>query len=169
MACVQFWYCTTNSVPETSCCFVLCAFLLVVDDRAALQRQSAVVFGLASPGNSLYYYPISSSQLRDRGHHGKPFKETGYGCYEAVSILSSFHVKTQVYASLSSIVSGVNSTRGQLDFVSACFHATTRSLTHFASTRMMSDWKVELVEDNISEFYVEFYGPKDSKLSPAAW
>lgn len=27
----------------------------------------------------------------------------------------------------------------------------------------MSDWKVELVEDNISEFYVEFYGPKDSE------
>jgi hypothetical protein len=28
---------------------------------------------------------------------------------------------------------------------------------------MMSDWKVELVEDNISEFYVEFSGPKDSE------
>jgi hypothetical protein len=28
--------------------------------------------------------------------------------------------------------------------------------------RMMSDWKVELVDDNISEFYVEFNGPKDS-------
>lgn len=28
---------------------------------------------------------------------------------------------------------------------------------------MMSDWKVELVEDNISEFYVDFSGPKDSK------
>jgi ubiquitin-conjugating enzyme E2 H len=28
---------------------------------------------------------------------------------------------------------------------------------------MMSDWKVELVEDNISEFYVEFGGPKDSE------
>jgi hypothetical protein len=27
----------------------------------------------------------------------------------------------------------------------------------------MSDWKVELIEDNISEFYVEFGGPKDSK------
>lgn len=27
----------------------------------------------------------------------------------------------------------------------------------------MSDWKVELVEDNISEFYVEFGGPKDSE------
>lgn len=27
----------------------------------------------------------------------------------------------------------------------------------------MSDWKVELVEDNISEFHVEFGGPKDSK------
>lgn len=28
---------------------------------------------------------------------------------------------------------------------------------------MMSDWKVELVEDNISEFYVSFSGPKDSE------
>lgn len=28
---------------------------------------------------------------------------------------------------------------------------------------MMSDWKVELVDDNISEFHVEFQGPKDSK------
>lgn len=28
---------------------------------------------------------------------------------------------------------------------------------------MMSDWKVELVEDNISEFYVDFSGPKDSE------
>jgi hypothetical protein len=27
----------------------------------------------------------------------------------------------------------------------------------------MSDWKVELIEDNISEFYVEFCGPKDSE------
>jgi hypothetical protein len=33
----------------------------------------------------------------------------------------------------------------------------------FAS-RLMSDWKVELIEDNISEFYVDFGGPKDSKL-----
>jgi hypothetical protein len=30
---------------------------------------------------------------------------------------------------------------------------------------MMSDWKVELVEDNISEFYVEFGGPKDSECN----
>lgn len=28
---------------------------------------------------------------------------------------------------------------------------------------MMSDWKVEMVEDNINEFYVEFRGPSDSK------
>jgi len=28
---------------------------------------------------------------------------------------------------------------------------------------MMSDWKVELVDDNISEFHVEFQGPADSK------
>ena len=29
---------------------------------------------------------------------------------------------------------------------------------------MMSDWKVELVNDNINELYVEFKGPKESKL-----
>lgn len=34
---------------------------------------------------------------------------------------------------------------------------------------MMSDWKVELVEDNISEFYVEFRGPKDSPYEGGAW
>jgi hypothetical protein len=28
---------------------------------------------------------------------------------------------------------------------------------------LMSDWNVELVEDNISEFYVDFGGPKDSE------
>ena len=28
---------------------------------------------------------------------------------------------------------------------------------------MMSDWKVELVNDNINELYVEFKGPKESK------
>jgi hypothetical protein len=32
----------------------------------------------------------------------------------------------------------------------------------------MSDWQVELVEDNISEFHVHFKGPPDSKRrSPA--
>lgn len=34
---------------------------------------------------------------------------------------------------------------------------------------MMSDWKVELVEDNISEFYVEFHGPKDSPYEGGVW
>lgn len=28
----------------------------------------------------------------------------------------------------------------------------------------MSDWQVELCEDNVSEFYVTFRGPKDSEL-----
>lgn len=28
---------------------------------------------------------------------------------------------------------------------------------------MMSDWVVELVDDNISDMYVEFAGPKDSE------
>mgnify|MGYP001810611692 CR=1 FL=1 len=27
----------------------------------------------------------------------------------------------------------------------------------------MSDWKVELVDDNISEFHVQFRGPADSE------
>lgn len=34
---------------------------------------------------------------------------------------------------------------------------------------MMSDWKVELVEDNISEFHVEFHGPKDSPYEGGVW
>lgn len=34
---------------------------------------------------------------------------------------------------------------------------------------MMSDWKVELIEDNISEFYVEFCGPKDSPYEGGTW
>ena len=29
--------------------------------------------------------------------------------------------------------------------------------------RMMSDWEVQLVRDNMSEFNVKFAGPKDSK------
>lgn len=28
----------------------------------------------------------------------------------------------------------------------------------------MSDYKVEMVNDGMSEFYVEFHGPRDSKL-----
>ena len=32
--------------------------------------------------------------------------------------------------------------------------------------RMMSDWKVELVNDNINELYVEFKGPKESEWRP---
>jgi ubiquitin-conjugating enzyme E2 H len=34
---------------------------------------------------------------------------------------------------------------------------------------MMSDWKVELVEDNISEFYVDFSGPKNSPYEGGVW
>jgi hypothetical protein len=30
--------------------------------------------------------------------------------------------------------------------------------------RMMSDYKVEMVNDGMSEFYVEFHGPRDSTL-----
>lgn len=36
--------------------------------------------------------------------------------------------------------------------------------TKLGVCRMMSDWKVELVNDNINELYVEFKGPKESKL-----
>lgn len=33
----------------------------------------------------------------------------------------------------------------------------------------MSDWKVELAdENNTSEFHVEFHGPKDSECAPAS-
>lgn len=34
---------------------------------------------------------------------------------------------------------------------------------------MMSDWKVELVNDNVSEFFVEFHGPKESPYEGGAW
>lgn len=34
--------------------------------------------------------------------------------------------------------------------------------------RMMSDWEVDLVEDNISEFNVTFTGPKDSERAQKA-
>jgi ubiquitin-conjugating enzyme E2 H len=34
---------------------------------------------------------------------------------------------------------------------------------------LMSDWKVELIEDNISEFYVDFGGPKDSPYEGGVW
>ena len=30
------------------------------------------------------------------------------------------------------------------------------------ASRMMSDWKVDLVNDNVNELYVVFKGPKDS-------
>ena len=36
--------------------------------------------------------------------------------------------------------------------------------------RMMSDWKVELCdENNTSEFYVTFYGPKESPYEGGVW
>lgn len=34
---------------------------------------------------------------------------------------------------------------------------------------MMSDWKVELVNDNINEFMVDFAGPKDSPYEGGVW
>lgn len=34
---------------------------------------------------------------------------------------------------------------------------------------MMSDWNVELVDDNVSEFTVEFGGPKDSPYEGGVW
>lgn len=30
----------------------------------------------------------------------------------------------------------------------------------------MSDWNVEMVDDNINEFYVEFKGPLESNTTP---
>jgi hypothetical protein len=37
-----------------------------------------------------------------------------------------------------------------------------------ARRRMMSDWSVELVNDNVNEFYVEFKGPPESARPPRA-
>ncbi|KAK9822690.1 hypothetical protein WJX81_001450 [Elliptochloris bilobata] len=34
---------------------------------------------------------------------------------------------------------------------------------------MMSDWQVELVNDNVNEFYVEFKGPPDSPYEGGLW
>ncbi len=31
---------------------------------------------------------------------------------------------------------------------------------------MMSDYEVQMIKDNMSEFNVKFHGPKDSKLPP---
>lgn len=43
-------------------------------------------------------------------------------------------------------------------------HAVCRLLlSAYFDYRMMSDWKVDLVNDNISELYVEFKGPPDSE------
>ena len=41
----------------------------------------------------------------------------------------------------------------------------TRTHNTTTANSMMSDWKVELVEDNISEFYIDFNGPKDSAFA----
>lgn len=39
-----------------------------------------------------------------------------------------------------------------------------------APHRLMSDYEVNLVNDNMQEFYVRFYGPAESALSlPAAF
>lgn len=34
---------------------------------------------------------------------------------------------------------------------------------------MMSDWKVEIAEDNVNEFYVEFRGPRESPYEDGCW
>lgn len=34
---------------------------------------------------------------------------------------------------------------------------------------MMSDWKVEMVEDSINEFYVQFQGPSESPYDGGLW
>ncbi|KIZ07239.1 ubiquitin-conjugating enzyme E2 H [Monoraphidium neglectum] len=34
---------------------------------------------------------------------------------------------------------------------------------------LMSDWNVELLEDNMSELYVSFHGPKDSPYEGGVW
>lgn len=35
--------------------------------------------------------------------------------------------------------------------------------------RLMSDYEVNLVNDNIQEFYVRFYGPTESASSPSSF
>ncbi|CAO2819982.1 unnamed protein product [Amaranthus hypochondriacus] len=35
---------------------------------------------------------------------------------------------------------------------------------HLAGKRMMSDYKVEMINDGMQEFYVEFRGPSEKKL-----
>ncbi len=35
-------------------------------------------------------------------------------------------------------------------------------ISFFGVGRMMSDYKVEMVNDGMSEFYVEFHGPRES-------
>jgi ubiquitin-conjugating enzyme E2 H len=34
---------------------------------------------------------------------------------------------------------------------------------------MMSDYKVEMVNDGMNEFYVEFHGPPESMFSISSW
>lgn len=46
------------------------------------------------------------------------------------------------------------------------FQAEIRLGDVIISCRMMSDWKVELVNDNVNELYVEFKGPKESEWRP---
>jgi hypothetical protein len=41
----------------------------------------------------------------------------------------------------------------------------TQKYTH-SMHRLMSDYEVNLVNDNMQEFYVRFYGPSESALSP---
>jgi ubiquitin-conjugating enzyme E2 H len=35
--------------------------------------------------------------------------------------------------------------------------------------RMMSDYKVEMVNDGMNEFYVEFHGPRESLYQDGIW
>lgn len=47
------------------------------------------------------------------------------------------------------------------------YHALLNSvllwLCFFTLYRMMSDYKVEMINDGMQEFYVDFHGPTDSK------
>ena len=38
-------------------------------------------------------------------------------------------------------------------------------LVFFLINRMMSDYKVEMINDGMQEFYVHFHGPNESKFS----
>jgi hypothetical protein len=52
-------------------------------------------------------------------------------------------------------------THAHISHTMSCSPSKRRELD--VTKLLMSDWKVELVEDNLSEFYIEFAGPPESE------